>query len=230
MKPSARLALFSALGLGGLVALLLAAPRFLATPDVRFEGRPVEDWIQALHSGDRSSSNAAAAMTDRVVLPGLLDIVRHDTQDSGIRVWLVEQLDSLPGIHVEFLPADGRRVQAIRDLGKLGPAARSAVPALIEFLSLKDEQLIGPTAEALVAVQADATVAIPALTQALLRPDGHGRPEVAEALGEYGSKARDAVPMLLKLLNDFSSKEIRTAVPKALRAIDPAAASRAGIR
>lgn len=230
MKPGARLALFSAVGFGGLVALLLAAPRFLATPDVRFEGSPVEDWIQALHSGDSSSSNSAAAVTGRVVLPGLLDIVRNDTKDSAIRVWLVEQLDSLPGIHVEFLPVEGRRVQAIRDLGKFGPAARSAVPALIEFLALKDEQVIGPAAEALIAVQADATVAIPALTQALIRPDGHGRPEVAEALGEYGPRAREAVPLLLKLLEDFSSKEIRTAVPKALRAIDPAAASRAGIR
>ena len=62
---------------------------------------------------------------------------------------------------------------------------------------------------------------MPALLHALLRADGHGRPEVVDALAEYGADARIAIPQLLNLLDDFGSKEIRGAVPRALKAIDP---------
>ncbi len=101
---------------------------------------------------------------------------------------------------------------------------------MLGVLASKDELLIGPTADALVKMQTDPGVAVPALIPCLVTDDGRGRTDVVEALAEYGSKARAAVPILVKLLTDRSSKEIIIAVPRALKQIDPEAAARAGVK
>jgi hypothetical protein len=88
--------------------------------------------------------------------------------------------------------------------------------------------LYRPVARALAGIQADPDAVIPVLIGCLVDGDGHGRPDVVEALAQYGSRAKAAVPTLVKLLKDRSSKEIVRAVPRALRRIDPAAAAAAG--
>jgi hypothetical protein len=57
-----------------------------------------------------------------------------DTNDSRLRLAVIDQLNSLPGVHVAFTPADGRRAEAVDNLAALGPAAKAALPALIEAL------------------------------------------------------------------------------------------------
>ncbi len=82
----------------------------------------------------------------------------------------------------------------------------------------------------MVRIQAEPDQAIPALIGCLLDRQGRGRPDVVEALGEFGPKARAAAPVLVKLLADRSSKDIIVAVPTALKNIDPEAAAKAGVK
>ncbi len=221
MKPAVRISIAAAILIAAVVALIAGLPRWLATPDVTFGGRPVEAWVAELKSGNPGASNTAVAMTTNVIVPQLLDTVHRETHDRRLKLMLVEALDSLPGIHVDFVPADGRRALALEDLAKLGPAGESATPELVRLLDENDERLIGHAATALAAVRCKPAIAVPALLHALLRPDGHGRPEAVDALAEYGTNARVAIPQLLNLLDDYGSKEIRVAVPRALKAIDP---------
>ncbi len=128
------------------------------------------------------------------------------------------------------MPQEGRRVQAINDLGSLGPRAKAAAPALLQVLDRKDDLLCGPAATALAKIQAEPDRAIPALIGCLLDREGRGRPDVVEALCEFGPRAQAAVPLLVKLLADRSSKDIVAAVPTALKNIDPDAAAKAGVK
>lgn len=230
MQAAPRIALTAGLMVGALFAVLAALPRMLATRDLDFQGRPLEGWIADLNSTVPGTSNSVARVASTVIVPRLLGIVRNDTNDSPAKLTLIEALDSLPGVHVEFVPADGRRALALKDLAKLGPAGISAVPELITLLGSDDERLVGNAAAALASVNCDPAVAVPALIPALVRPDGHGRPDVVEALAKFGTKARAAVPALEKLEGDFSSKEIRVAVPRALQEIDPDRSARTANR
>jgi hypothetical protein len=221
MKAAVRISVAVAVVTGIGVIVIAGLPRWLATPDSTFSGRSVEAWVAELQSGNPAGSNAAVGMATNVIVPQLLDTVHRDTRDPRLKLLLVETLDSLPGIHVDFVPADGRRALALEDLAKLGAAGASAVPELVHLLDENDERLVGHAATALAAVRGKAAVAVPALLHALRRPDGHGRPEVVDALAAYAADARVAIPDLVKLLDDLGSKEIRVAAPRALKAIDP---------
>jgi HEAT repeat protein len=100
----------------------------------------------------------------------------------------------------------------------------------MEALKRQDDLLCEPAAAALVKIQADPEQVIPALIACLVDSNGHGRADVVEALGEFGPKSKAAVPVLVKLLGDHSSKELVAAVPRALRKIDTDAAAKAGVK
>jgi HEAT repeat protein len=217
-------------GLGVVVVGIWALSRTLGTDETRYQGKRLDFWREQLASHEAASSNQAYTVLNSLILPRLTNQMFSDTNDSRFRVALIDGLNGLPGVNVHFVPADGRRVQAVNELGSLGPGAKPATPALIEVLKRKEDLLCGPAAAALVQVQADPELVIPALIDCLIDPDGHGRPDVVEALGEFGPKAKAAVPLLVKLLEDHSSKEIVRAVPQALRKIDPEAAARAGVK
>jgi HEAT repeat protein len=63
---------------------------------------------------------------------------------------------------------------------------------------------------------------VPALTALLKDPDEDVRKEAADALGECGKEARDAVKALAELLKD-TDKEVRCAAAEALGNIGPEA-------
>lgn len=221
MKPAVRMAAAASLLAGAAVAGIVALPHWLATPDLQFQGRSLDGWVADLESANQNTSHAAALVAKDVIVPKLVEIIQRDTADHPAKIALIEALDRLPGLHVDFVPAEGRRALALEDLARLGPAGVPAMPELMRLLGEQDERLIGHAATALVAVRCDPSKAVPALLRALLRPDGHGRPEVVEALAAYGPRASLAVPQLERLQSDYSSKEIRLAVPRALKAIDP---------
>jgi len=75
----------------------------------------------------------------------------------------------------------------------------------------------------------DAAQAIPALMVALKDKEGDIRRSAAIGLGTLGEQAKDAVPALQAALRDRDAR-VREAAGKALSRIDPAAASKAGVK
>jgi HEAT repeat protein len=103
-----------------------------------------------------------------------------------------------------------RKASAVT-LGKLGPAARGAVPALAA--SLKDGEVRDKAEEALVQIGA---AAVPELSRALEDPNPEVRGAAAEAVGRIGPPARGAAPALLGLLGLEQPVEVRRAAVGAL--------------
>ena len=217
-------------GLVMVVAGIWILIRALANHEPLYQGKEIAYWREQLASDRPASVSEAKGLLQSFIIPQLTHQMFNDTNDSDFRIFLMDKLDSLPGVTVDFFSADSRRIQAIKDLASLGPLARAATPALVEAVRSQDPLLCAPAATALAEIQADPETAIPALIGSLTDHDGNGRPETVDALAEYGPKARAAVPLLIKLLPDRSSKEIRSAVPRALRKIDPEAAMKAGVK
>jgi hypothetical protein len=218
------------LGSATLAGVMWILIHFLGNDETLYRGKPLAYWSGQLGNEQPALSNQAMLMLNGVIIPYLTNQMFSDTNDSRMRIALIEQFNDLPGIHINFVPEEGRRVRAINDLGSLGPRAKPAVPALLHALEVKDDLLCGPAADALIRIQAEPDQVIPALVGCLLDREGHGRSDVVEALGEYGPKARVAVPMLVKLLADRSSKDLIAAVPIALKRIDPDAAVKVGVK
>jgi HEAT repeat protein len=118
------------------------------------------------------------------------------------------------------------RFHAAAALGNLGRAARSAVPALIHT-SLWDEDhaVRVEAAVALWKIDRKGPLVIPALTKALADDNELICWMAADALGQIGPEAREAVPALRRALQrDFRISLVRTGVILALKRIDPQAA------
>jgi hypothetical protein len=229
MKRVLRLSAGVVAGLGILAAGTWILSRAIGTHEKLYEGRSVVYWAGQLTNHDEAASNKAAAVLNSQIIPHLTKEILSDTNDSKLKLALIARLDALPGIEVEFLSAGARRARAANDLATCGPRAKIAAPALIEALKGKDETVYCAAARALARIQADPETAVPALMGRLADLRGHGRPEVVAALGQYGPRAKAAVPMLVRMLGDHSSKEIIRIVPVALKQIDPEAAAAAGV-
>jgi HEAT repeat protein len=102
------------------------------------------------------------------------------------------------------------RVQAANALGRIGPAAIAALPALREAMDGPDSQLRFHAAEALWRVAPDARTVVPLFAELLEDPtiqlknydaNKAGKAEVARVLGEIGPAAAETAPALVKLLD-----------------------------
>lgn len=82
-----------------------------------------------------------------------------------------------------------------------GPAARPAVPALIDMLKGKDPPLPNYAAQVLGAIGPDAQSAEPALIGVMRGTDDQDRIEAADALGKIGRDQAEAVAVTTRMLN-----------------------------
>ena len=200
MKRMLRMSAGVVAGLGVLAGGTWVLSRTIGNHETLYEGKPIYYWSIQATNQDAAASNKTAAVVFSQIVPRLTNQMFSDTNDSKLRLALIDQLNALPGIQINFAAAAGRRVQAANELGMLGPCAKSAAPALLVALKDQDEVLCESAAKALAAIQAEAETAVPALIACLVDHEGEGRADVAEALGKYGPRAKAAVPMLVKLL------------------------------
>jgi HEAT repeat protein len=108
-------------------------------------------------------------------------------------------------------------------LGRIGGAAKAAVPRLIE-LSKSDDELMATVATwaALKIEPQDAALlesAIPLLRKALRGGQELARLEAAVSLGDIGGQARSAIPILELVAEDDASRAVRAAAAEALAKI-----------
>jgi len=129
-----------------------------------------------------------------------------------------------------------KRYRAVEAIGVFGPAAKAAVPALVEALegfvpatgflastSKRNSQMV--VAEALAEIGPEARSAVPGLIARLRENSGYEQ-WFCKALGRIGPDAREAVPVLENLLQD-GRPGIRFAAAEALTRIVPTQCSNA---
>jgi HEAT repeat protein len=122
------------------------------------------------------------------------------------------------------------RVQAISTFGTLGPAAKDVLPDLRTLLKDKQPAVRYAAAVAVWRVGKDAEAALNTLTADLdpAQP-AYLLNQAVFDLGQMGPAAKPAVPALLKL-RKHSDASVRFQVASAVKAIDPEAAAKAGLR
>ena len=226
-KKIVRMAGAVAVGLVLLFGGIWLLARAVGDHDTLYQGKTADYWREQISSTVAAVSNQANAVLVSEIIPGLTHTMFWDTNDSKLRLALVEKLNGLPGLTVYFEAADGRRALAARGLGEFGPAAKPAIPALLKAVRGPDDAVRGPAMGALGMIRSEPDTIIPMLMDYL--DDKDLNDEAATALGYFGSQAKVAVPKLIPLLK-IPNKDLHHDVVDALRKIDPAAAASAGIR
>src|SRR5262249_44133610 len=106
---------------------------------------------------------------------------------------------------------------------EIGPAAKTAVPALKRIAGDRENFARLVAVQALAKIDPPQTVElVPGLLELLRDETNYGRPFVAQTLGELGPRAKDAVPLLLAAQNSDDS-QLRDAATEALKKISPEA-------
>jgi hypothetical protein len=110
-----------------------ALSRTLGTKMPLYEGKTIEYWSGELTNRDAGASNRAATVIASEIIPALTNEVVNDTSDSRLKVFIIDELNQLPGVQVDFVGAEQRRASAVMDLGSLGPRAQAAKPMLLDL-------------------------------------------------------------------------------------------------
>ena len=114
------------------------------------------------------------------------------------------------------------RQYAALALGRIGPEAKAAVPALVKALGDRNAHVRADAASALYFIGPAAKTAVPALIGLLGDTDRYVRHWAVVALGKIGPEARKAVPALVKILEDEDTDvQMRSWAAQALGGIGP---------
>jgi HEAT repeat protein len=205
---------------GGLIAITACIAILtisLGDREPAYRGKTVYDWSQELKS-NVMTSNQAIALIRQDVVPQLTRTMLSDTNDSTLRLWLIENLNKLPGVNIFYRTADSRRQYAADCLGEFGEGAEQAFPALLQSFKGSDLPVKGAAAKSLGKIRTHASTVVPLLIHAL--DDENLREDAAEALGNFGTASAEAVPHLTKLL-EVRDKDLHRAVVDALQKISP---------
>jgi HEAT repeat protein len=204
----------------------------LRDKDIATRRRAADAVLPLLEQGKFriATSNAYPPVLPRAIVPVLIELARTD--DFECRRKAAEAFERLgensaravPAL-IELLRSNDTITQdkAVRALYRIGQEAEAAIPALVELLKreplkteIKDQRMpdirslgfswrgrprtteIGPP-EALAAI---GSAAIPALLEALKRPERQVRLGAAESLRMIGLPSDAAIPELISALND----------------------------
>ncbi len=114
-------------------------------------------------------------------------------------------------------------------LGAIGPAATNAISALLRGLKTTNDTVRWDTVWALGKIHGQPELVVPKLVKLLHDPNYRLRWAATERLSDFGTNARAAVPFLIEMLKNQNPYGRKLAT-NALKAIDPEAAAKAGVR
>jgi HEAT repeat protein len=184
----------------------------------------------AARAGDALVSIGPCALT------GVRDLLKEkDTRLRRDAVWALYRLSEQTPLAIEPLTwalddkeFDIRQI-AIEGLGLLGPQAKSALVKLERLLKDSDEQVRVGASEAMLRIDVNQAAPLRVLNEALRSKTAQMRAAATNALYLAGPRAKASVPRLLALLTD-SEESVRKNAAETLKAIDPEAAAKAGIK
>jgi HEAT repeat protein len=218
-----RILLGVGIGVAAVAAVIIILTQTLGNMQpALFRGQTMLYWAAQVNATDVSASNQANAVLNAEIIPQLTEIMFHATNDSTARMALIDVLNGVPGIHIYYSAAPQRRAQAALDLGSFGPAAKAAIPSLIQAVQGNDPEVHERALRSLGAIHSEPGVVIPLVTEYL--EDKQLNDEAATALGNFGNLARPAIPKIIPLLH-AADDDARAAAAKALKKIDPAASA-----
>jgi hypothetical protein len=218
-----------ALGSGLLAGLILVLIHSLGDPEHLYKGKRLSYLFQQMDSADPALSNEVRVVLQTEAIPRLITVMFNDTNDSTIRMTLVENLNELPGVNIIADKAPMRRAIAAGTLGQFGPRADVAVPSLVKVVKGHDAAPREAATRALGQIHCQPDQIVPLLITCLDDSQDGVAEAAAVSLGEFGSLAKDAVPKLVPWVN-AQDKDKRHAAIIALPKIDSAAALQAGIK
>jgi HEAT repeat protein len=220
IKRLRRLVLGLAIGLAALAGVIWILCQTLGDRPTLYQGKMAEQWAELAQGTNTAASNEARAVLASQIIPHLTDVLLNDTNDSKIHLALVNGLNQLPGVYIDYAWARGRRAMAAHVLGSIGPDAAPALPVLIQIAQRTNDDVRGNAITAIGEIRSQPDTVIPLLISFL--DDEDLSDEAAEALGHFGPKAKMAVPKILPLLKARDKDTVEAAVD-ALKQIDPEA-------
>jgi hypothetical protein len=123
------------------------------------------------------------------------------------------------------------RYCALDALGYIGPPAKEAVYSLLRWSTNSDYEVRGQAFFALGKIGTEPDRVLPVLINALHDESGTVQTCAILALKDYGPNAKRAVPALVEFLNTHDdATSDRSYATNALKAIDPEAAAKAGVK
>lgn len=172
------------------------------------------ELLAAMRDSDPHLPGVAATSLPKVgipadkALPALLPLL--DTPHAAVALRAISEyraearsiLPQLQAVLSDRSRESEVRWNAARTLGKIGPDAVAAVPALIEQLQDDDALVREHAAEALGDIGPPASQAVPALVEALSDPVTRVRRDAVRSLGQIGPSAKQAAPAVRRLLAD----------------------------
>lgn len=182
-----------------------AAAAFLAAPDLR-EHAPVDLLVAACRDPDPCVRYEVAATLGDLgaasapAVDALVEVMEREAEDDELSRLL------------------NPRRTAAGALGRIGPKAASATPALLRRLKAPDPQMQLAAAWSLSRVDPKIVDGLPILMANLDSTREPNRRNAAEALGNLGPLASEAIPALEKLLDD-EIPAVRREAETALRRI-----------
>lgn len=182
----------------------------------------------ALKNKDAQVREAAArALADLDPDPKTLRPILQEALAGVDAETLSTVMDAFAGLGQRILP---RLIEALKDpqvrgraaaiIGRIGPPAKEAVPALIATLEDKNSQTRAEVLFALAAIGPDAKAAVPAIVQSIQDQDINVRYGACYALGKIGPAAVTAKPELTENLTQADQFLAMTSA-WALAQIDP---------
>ncbi len=210
LYPTAALALLR-MGPPGVAGLVQVVRDDLQdTRKAEFEGVGLFGQFRMLHDCQASGWFAAATQLSRLgpagkqAAPTLAAVLRDPRLNAADQELIATALENMGPDTVPLLaalvqdPSGRARLLAVRVLGRLGPAAREAAPALGKMLRLTDDPVSDEAGFALAAVGPEA---VPTLRALLREPDARVIDRAAWVLSLLGPAAKEAVPDLTALLH-----------------------------
>ena len=203
----------------------------LPTRMPRYAGKPLEFWLEQRKSADAGARQEAERLLNDTVVPQLIDAADHET-DAAWRVGLVDALNALPGIDINFHNARMRRMRAIYRLGLVGQGNNAVEAFLLRKLDDPTAGVKLIAAEALFTSKVSAEKLVPTLVTwlaAVSEDDDDETIGIMSLLGRFGPAAKSAVPALTKRLSARGKGVPETAL-KALQQIAPETVVKVKIR
>jgi HEAT repeat protein len=201
----------------------------------------VPDLARLLKTGNNDiRSNAAATLgalgaDAKAAVPALRAALQDSDEtlriETALALWRIDRRNDLSvRVLCKLLQQSyySNKWHVVAILGDMGPDAKAARPRLKEALKDRDPAVRVRAAVALWRIEQRTRAPMALLIEALKDENYLDHAFVITTLEEMGPKAKVAVPALIQLWNG-ADVGIRWAIVKAMKKIDPAAATKAGI-